>query len=342
MASYSQGLLFAILACACVLSALAARDLADDRSIVARHEQWMAKYGRVYSDAAEKAHRLEVFKANVAFIESVNAGTDKFWLEANQFADITDDEFKATHTGYKAPVGGSKGRKTGFRYANVSLDALPTSVDWRTKGAVTPIKDQGQCGCCWAFSTVASMEGIVKLSTGKLISLSEQELVDCDVDGLDQGCEGGLMDNAFEFIIDNGGLTTEGNYPYTGTDDSCNSNKESNAAASIKGYEDVPANDEASLQKAVAAQPVSVAVDGGDNLFRFYKGGVLSGDCGTELDHGIAAVGYGIAGDGTKYWVMKNSWGASWGENGFIRMERDVADEQGLCGLAMQPSYPTA
>lgn len=146
MASYSQGFLFTILACACAFSALAARDLADDRSIVARHEQWMAKYGRVYSDTAEKARRLEVFKVNVAFIESVNTGNDKFWLEANQFADITDDEFRATHTGYKAPVGGNKGRKTGFRYANVSLDALPTSVDWRTKGAVTPIKDQGQCG----------------------------------------------------------------------------------------------------------------------------------------------------------------------------------------------------
>ncbi|XP_047079209.1 senescence-specific cysteine protease SAG39-like [Lolium rigidum] len=340
--AYSPGFLVAILVCACALSAQAARDLAEDRSIVARHEEWMAKYGRVYNDDAEKARRLEVFKANVAFIESVNSGTDKFWLEANQFADITEDEFKAKYTGYKAPVGGNNGKTTGFKYANVSLDALPTSVDWRTKGAVTPIKDQGQCGCCWAFSTVGSVEGIVKLSTGKLISLSEQELVDCDVDGMDQGCEGGLMDNAFEFIIDNGGLTTEGNYPYTGTDGSCNSNKESKSAASITGYEDVPANDEASLQKAVAAQPVSIALDGGDNLFRFYKGGILSGDCGTELDHGIVAVGYGVAGDGTKYWVMKNSWGTTWGEKGFIRMERDIADEQGLCGLAMQPSYPTA
>jgi C1A family cysteine protease len=340
--AYSPCFLAAILVCACALSAQAARDLAEDRSIVARHEEWMAKYGRVYNDDAEKAMRLEVFNANVAFIESVNSGTDKFWLEANQFADITEDEFKAKYTGYKAPVGGNMGKTTGFKYANVSLDALPTSVDWRTKDAVTPIKDQGQCGCCWAFSTVGSVEGIVKLSTGKLISLSEQELVDCDVDGMDQGCEGGLMDNAFEFIIDNGGLTTEGNYPYTGTDGSCNSNKESKSAASITGYEDVPANDEASLQKAVAAQPVSIALDGGDNLFRFYKGGILSGDCGTELDHGIVAVGYGVAGDGTKYWVMKNSWGTTWGEKGFIRMERDIADEQGLCGLAMQPSYPTA
>jgi C1A family cysteine protease len=147
--AYSLGfLLVAILVCACALSAQAARDLAEDRSMVARHEEWMARYGRVYSDHAEKARRLEVFKTNVAFIESVNSGTDKFWLEANQFADITEDEFKATYTGYKSPVavGGNKRKTTGFKYANVSLDALPTSVDWRTKGAVTPIKDQGQCG----------------------------------------------------------------------------------------------------------------------------------------------------------------------------------------------------
>ncbi|XP_047070688.1 senescence-specific cysteine protease SAG39-like [Lolium rigidum] len=341
MARYSMGFLVALALCACMLSALAARDLTDDSSTIARHEQWMAKYGRVYSDAAEKARRLEVFKANVEFIESVNAANDKFWLEANQFADMTNDEFRATHTGYKLPVGGSKGQKmTGFRYANVSLDALPTSVDWRTKGAVTPVKDQGQCGCCWAFSTVASMEGIVQLSTGTLISLSEQELVDCDTS--DNGCGGGLMDNAFEFIVQNGGLTTETNYPYTGTDGTCNSNRASSSAASIKGHEDVPANDEASLQKAVAAQPVSVALDGGDDLFRFYKGGVLSGDCGTDLDHGVTVVGYGVADDGKKFWVIKNSWGTSWGEDGYIRMERDIADKQGLCGLAMQPSYPTA
>ncbi|CAL5018215.1 unnamed protein product [Urochloa decumbens] len=285
----SSSFVFAtVFTCAFVLGALAARDLADDKAMVARHEQWMAKYGRVYNDAAEKARRLEVFKANIAFIESINAGNNKFWLEANQFADLTDDEFRATRTGYKLPA--SKGqRTTAFRYANVSLDELPDSVDWRAKGAVTPIKDQGECGCCW-------------------------ELVDCDVNGMDQGCNGGEMDDAFQFIVDNGGLTTESNYPYTAADGTCNSGKASNDAASIKGYEDVPANDESSLRKAVANQPVSVAVDGGDSHFRFYKGGVLSGACGTELDHGIAAVGYAVAADGTKYWLMKNSWGTSWGE----------------------------
>ncbi|KAF0887802.1 hypothetical protein E2562_004025, partial [Oryza meyeriana var. granulata] len=124
------------------------------------------------------------------------------------FADLTNDEFRATKTNKGFNPSAAR-VPTGFRYENVNIDALPVTLDWRTKGAVTPIKDQGQCGCCWAFSAVAAMEGIVKLSTGKLISLSEQELVDCDDHGEDQGCEGGLMDDAFKFIIKNGGLTTD-------------------------------------------------------------------------------------------------------------------------------------
>jgi hypothetical protein len=147
MASYSLGLLLVVAAaCACALGALAARDLSDDQAMVTRHEQWMAKYGRVYTDKAEKAQRLGVFKANVAFIESVNAGNKKFWLEANQFADISEEEFRAIRTGYKSRLAGNVGSTTGFRYANISLDALPASVDWRAQGAVTPVKDQGICG----------------------------------------------------------------------------------------------------------------------------------------------------------------------------------------------------
>ncbi|KDP38777.1 hypothetical protein JCGZ_05113 [Jatropha curcas] len=196
--------------------------------------------------------------------------------------------------------------------------------------------------CCWAFSAVAAMEGITKLSTGKLISLSEQELVDCDTSGEDQGCEGGLMDDAFGFIKKNGGLTTEANYPYQGTDDTCNTKKAADKAAKINGYEDVPANSEQALLKAVANQPVSVAIDASGSAFQFYSGGVFTGDCGTELDHGVTAVGYGTSDDGTKYWLVKNSWGTSWGENGYIRMERDIDAKEGLCGIAMEPSYPTA
>ncbi|KAJ1254876.1 hypothetical protein BS78_K315100 [Paspalum vaginatum] len=299
----------------------------------------MAQYGRTYKDDTEKARRFEVFKANVKFIESFNvAGNRKFWLGVNQFDDLSNDEFRATKTN-KGFQSNSVKLHTGFRYGNVSIDALPSTVDWRTKGAVTPIKNQGQCGCCWAFSAVAEMEGIVKISTGKLISLSEQELVDCDVHGQDQGCNGGEMDDAFKFIIKNGGLTTESSYPYTAEGGKFKAG--SNSTAIIKGYEDVPANDETSLMKAVANQPVSVAVDGGDMTFQFYFGGVMTGSCGTDLDHGIAAIGYGKASDGTKYWLMKNSWGTTWGENGFLRMEKDISDKRGMCGLAMQPSYPT-
>ncbi|KAF8654902.1 hypothetical protein HU200_061331 [Digitaria exilis] len=176
------------------------------------------------------------------------------------------------------------------------MDALPATVDWRTKGAVTPIKNQGQCG-------------MQILDNAHFKTVFDQELVDCDVHGEDQGCEGGLMDDAFKFIIKNGGLTTESSYPYTAADGKCKSG--STSAVTIKGYEDVPANNEAALMKAVANQPVSVAVDGGDMTFQFYSGGVMTGSCGTDLDHGIAAIGYGTTSDGTKYWLMKNSWGTT-------------------------------
>ncbi|XP_047093666.1 senescence-specific cysteine protease SAG39-like [Lolium rigidum] len=332
--------LLAILGCLCFFSSvLAARELNDDLTMLARHESWMVQYGRVYKDATEKAQRFEIFKDNARFIESFNAGGRKFWLNINQFADLSNDEFKATKTN-KGFIPNKVKVPTGFRYENMSLDALPATVDWRTKGAVTPVKDQGQCGCCWAFSAVAATEGIVKISTGTLISLSEQELVDCDVHGEDQGCEGGLMDDAFKFIIKNGGLTKESSYPYSAADGKCKSG--SSSAATIKSYEDVPTNDEGALMKAVASQPVSVAVDGGDMTFQFYSGGVMTGSCGTDLDHGIAAIGYGTTSDGTKYWLLKNSWGTTWGENGFLRMEKDIADKKGMCGLAMEPSYPTA
>ncbi|OAY78384.1 senescence-specific cysteine protease SAG39-like [Ananas comosus] len=321
-------------------SHVSARELSD-MSMVERHEEWMAENGRVYKDAAEKARRFEIFKSNAQLVDSFNAGNHKYWLGTNKFADLTNDEFKATRTGFRT----SKTTNTvkiskRFKYENVS--AVPASMDWRTRGVVTPVKDQGQCGCCWAFSAVAAMEGITKLTTGKLISLSEQELVDCDVEGEDQGCEGGLMDDAFGFIISKGGLTTESNYPYRAMDGNCDAKKSASIAASIRGYEDVPANNEAALLTAVSQQPVSVAIDGGDYPFQLYSGGVFTGDCGTELDHAVTAIGYGTTSDGTKYWLLKNSWGTTWGENGYMRIERDVAAKEGTCGLAMEPSYPTA
>ncbi|KAK3206925.1 hypothetical protein Dsin_020971 [Dipteronia sinensis] len=224
----------------------------------------------------------------------------------------------------------SEAATTSFEYAN--LTAVPTSMDWRKNGAVTPVKDQGRC----------AIEGITKLKTGKLVSLSEQELVDCDINGENQGCSGGLMDSAFDFIKSNHGLTTEANYPYEGIDGTCNKKKAATAAATITGYKIVPANNENALLQAVTSQAVSVGIEGSGYSFQFYSTSVFTGDCGTYLDHAVTAIGYGTNTDGTKYWLIKNSWGTGWGENGYMKIQRETKASEGLCGIAMMASYPTA
>ncbi|RDX80579.1 Senescence-specific cysteine protease SAG39, partial [Mucuna pruriens] len=293
-----------------------------------RYEEWIAQHGKNYKDSYEKELRFQIFKQNVERIDAFNNATNKSYkLGVNQFADFTDEEYRAMN---KIMGNTSKiSRTSTFKYDQVTQ--VPAALDWRQGGAVTPVKEQGNnCGSCWAFSAVAAIEGITKLTTGKLISLSEQELVDCDTENGDAGCKGGRIDGAYQFIVQNEGIATEASYPYRAVNGNCNTIAESEHAASITGYEDVPVNDEASLLKAVANQPVSVAVDASGDSFRFYSSGVFTGACGTNLNHGVTVVGYGVSHDGIKYWLLKNSWGAGWGEQGYIRIQRDVAAKEGI------------
>ncbi|KAI3763188.1 hypothetical protein L1987_53640 [Smallanthus sonchifolius] len=291
------------------------KELETEESLWRLYERWRNHHHVVEINHHEKHRRFNVFKCNIQHVHNTNKMNKPYKLKLNKFADMTNHEFRSVYAGSKISHhrmlhGEHIGNKS-FMYAND--DNIPASIDWRKKNAVTPVKNQGQCGSCWAFSTVVAVEGINQIKTKKLVSLSEQQLVDCD-NSQNHGCNGGLMDLAFDFIKKNGGLTSEDNYPYTAKGGSCNTIKHDDRVVSIDGHEDVPVNDEDALMKAVANQPVSVAIDAGGSDFQFYSQGVFTGKCGTELNHG--------------------------GENGYTRMQRGAPDKKGLCGIAMEASYP--
>jgi C1A family cysteine protease len=301
--------------------------------------QWTTKYNRNYTVGSERDYRNSVYDANVKLIHDHNHKKLGWRMTVNKFADLTADEFASLYVGRGFRVSRRGGLNVDVKHLRYDFKALPTSVDWTKKGAVTPVKDQGQCGSCWAFSTTGSVESAWFLKNGTLVSLSEQQLVDCSVEEGNQGCDGGLMDYAFQYIIDNKGLTSESVYPYTATGpNTCVNGTVS--YSKISAYKDVPANSETALMSAISVQPVSVAVEADQNSFQFYSGGVMTKACGTNLDHGVLAVGYGTVG-GQDYYLVKNSWGADWGAKGYIMLGRGAAfGAAGQCGIQMAASYP--
>ena len=285
-----------------------------------------AMYGKNYLPA-ERAYRAKVFEYNMKWVDMVNAEGHPYTLGMTPFADMTNTEFATSkmcgcmlkHTGVGKP-------------ATPIMTTGPEEVDWREKGAVTPVKNQASCGSCWAFSATGALEGGNFVATGKLISLSEQQLVDCDPKS--SGCGGGEMYWAFEYVM-NHGICTEEEYPYHAKDEDCKDDK-CTVVVQNKGFEMVEANSGVALKAAVAKAPVSIGVEADSAVFQMYKSGVLdSTACGTDINHGVLAVGYTA-----DYWIVKNSWGESWGDKGYLKIKYD-AEGEGICGINMDNTYPT-
>ena len=284
-------------------------------------EQWKETHGIYYDSQFENAYRERVFLENVAKIEAHNARNDQtYTMGVNQFTAMTQEEFEQTYLGLIVSE------------SNQNVEVIeeeftaPEDIDWNSKGYVTPVKNQGQCGSCWAFSTTGGLEGLSK-AKGNLESFSEQQLVDCSSKYGNHGCNGGLMTNAFKYVKDNG-IVHEDEYPYKAHQQKC---QKDGGNFKISGYTEI--HDCDTLANELKNRVISVAVDA--SRWSSYHSGVMT-NCGTQLNHGVTLVG---ASSGN--WVIKNSWGGSWGEHGFIRLGPSK-DKKGTCGVCTMASYPSA
>jgi len=291
--------------------------------------EWMKKYNKVYG-LSEAPMRFAIWNKAYDFAKEHNAKGLSWTCGVNQFSDLTREEFSAMYLGYNWNPNRIR------RVKLLDERAINASVDWRTKGAVTPIKNQGQCGSCWSFSATGALEGLHFLTNGTLLSFSEQQLMDCSTSYGNQGCNGGEMDAAFSYVKSQG-IMTESDYPYTAEDGNCQY-VASEVVFQNTGYTDVTQDSPSQLKAAVNLGPVSIAIEADQNSFQQYTSGVISSDCGTNLDHGVLIVGY----NESKYWIVKNSWGTAWGEQGYVNIAMGKQNNgAGVCGINSDPSYPT-
>lgn len=298
------------------------------------------RFNKRYNNLEEMETRFQIFQSNLRNIIIHNLDrTQNFTMGVNQFTDLTPQEFKDQYiSGLKTEVG-----SYGCKSFSSGGSGLPSSVDWRNKGVVNPVRDQGQCGSCWAFATTANAESVWAISTGKLLDLSEEFLVDCASGPgyYNMGCNGGQPDSAFKYMINNG-QCTEASYPYkagvTKTAGTCQ--KCTSAGVSFSSCYDVTPKDQVALAAAVSKHPVAIAIEADTRYFQSYSGGILdSTSCGTSLDHAVEIIGYGSQ-NGVDYWNVRNSWGSSWGEAGYVRIKKTSStNDIGICGVAAEPSF---
>lgn len=334
----------------------------EEQGARAEFDAWAAHNGKDYSTPEEADQRFAVWAANVQRQASTLATANSAAaaeVPVNGLADISLEEFKAGYLGQVSrrnaeALSASKKKEGPYKYENITP---PAHADWREKDIIGPIKDQhvggAPCGCCWAFATIGVTECIVAMATGKPISLSEQQLIDCDKGApwYDLGCDGGDFEGGVDYIVANGGIDTEEDYPYLAHDDKCIRKKEGHGpkASALDGFAHVPVQNETAIAQAVSQHPVAVAVCCGDYIdnWHAYTGGIfeipgvdIPGGCTDPLDHAVVIVGYGTTEEGQDYWIIKNSWGLAWGEKGFFKVRRNVGAPLAAFGLATQPGYP--